>query len=81
MAEWNFETITRDFGSRPLLYPFFRLYGAFMNIQRYDHMPFYFYPRGVSVVSFEDQILDFIDWTVDAHEEARNDRDANRNFY
>jgi hypothetical protein len=54
MAEWNLETITRDFGSRPLLYPVFRLYGAFMNIQRYDHMPFYFYPGGVSVVSFED---------------------------
>lgn len=81
MADWSWETISRDFMNRPLFYPLLRIYGAFMNIERYDHMPFYFYPSGVKVSSFEDSFLDFLDWTVDAHEESRNDRDKNRNFY
>lgn len=44
-------------------------------------MPFYFYPQGVSVVNVEDKIINFVDWAVDAHEEARNPNDRNRNFY
>jgi len=57
------------------------MYGAFMDIKRYEHMPYYFYPQGVSVVNIEDKIINFMDWTVDAHEEARNTKDRNRNFY
>jgi len=52
-----------------------------MDIKRYEHMPFYFYPQGVSVVNVEDKIINFVDWAVDAHEEARNPNDRNRNFY
>ena len=52
-----------------------------MDIKRYEHMPYYFYPQGVSVVKIEDKIINFIDWTVDAHEEARNPNDRHRNFY
>jgi hypothetical protein len=52
-----------------------------MGIKRYDHMPFYFYPQGVSVVNLEDKLINFLDWTVDAHEEARNPHDTNRSFY
>lgn len=44
-----------------------------MNIKRYEHMPYYFYPQGVNVVKLEDRIINFLDWTLDAHEEARND--------
>lgn len=29
----------------------------------------------------EDRIIHFLDWTLDAHEEARNDQDRNRSFY
>jgi hypothetical protein len=57
------------------------LYMKFMNIQRYEHMPFYFYPAGQSVVSFEDGILKFIDFMVDAHELERNKSDFNKSFY
>ena len=53
----------------------------FMNIKRYEHMPYYFYPTGVSVVSFEDKVINFFDWTCDAHEESRNPNDRNKNFY
>lgn len=52
-----------------------------MGIKRYEHMPFYFYPSGVSVVSLEDKLLNYIDWAVDAHEEARNTADSNKTFY
>ena len=44
-------------------------------------MPFYFYPGGVSVVGLQDKLLGYIDWAVDAHEDARNPADANKNFY
>ena len=36
-------------------------------------MPYYFYPQGVNVVKLEDRIINFLDWTLDAHEEGRND--------
>ncbi len=71
----------RDFQERPLGFPLLRLYNQFMNIKRYDHMPYYIYPSGVSVVSLEDKFINFLDWLVDAHEEARNPHDKNRHFY
>ena len=52
-----------------------------MDIKRYDKMPFYMAPVGENVVSYEDRIIRFLDWLVDAHEEARNTSDKNRNFY
>ena len=52
-----------------------------MDIKRYEHMPFYFYPQGVNIVSVQDKFINIIDWTVDAHEEARNPHDKNRSFY
>lgn len=44
-------------------------------------MPFYIYPATKSWISFEDTILTFIDWAVDAHELERNKSDKNRSFY
>ena len=44
-------------------------------------MPYYFYPTGVKVVSLEDKMINFLDWMCDAHEEARNPHDRNKNFY
>ena len=52
-----------------------------MNIKRYDKMPFYFAPVGEGVVHYEDELFKRIDYFVDAHEEARNPEDKNRNFY
>jgi len=78
---WNFEQIYRDFWNRPIGYPILILYNCFMDIRRYDRMPFYIAPLGTSVVSFEDKILTQLDWMVDAHEEPRNKGDTNRNFY
>ena len=75
------ETYYREFFNRPLLYPLLKMYGSFMDIKRYEKMPFYFAPQGESIVNYEDKILNIIDWAVDAHEEARNTSDANRNFY
>ena len=63
------------------MYPLFRVYGAFMDIKRYEHMPYYFYPRAKALISFEDHIINFLDFAVDAHEENRNSEDRNRNFY
>ena len=57
------------------------IYTAFMNIKRYDRMPFYFAPIGTKVVSFEDGIIKKLDYLIDAHEEPRNPGDRNRNFY
>ena len=62
-------------------YPILRAYDSFMNIKRYESMPFYFYPGGVSVSGLQDRVVKFFDWTVDAHEEARNNADRNRTFY
>jgi len=52
-----------------------------MDIKRYEHMPFYLYPSGVSIVKVEDKLINLLDWALDAHEEARNPHDKNRSFY
>ena len=57
------------------------MYGSLMDIKRYEHMPYYFYPQGVKVVGMEDRIINLMDWMCDAHEEARNPHDSNKNFY
>ena len=64
-----------------MAYPFLNLYNQFMSIKRYDRMPYYMAPAGTSVVNYEDELIDLLDWAVDAHEEARNPEDRNRNFY
>ena len=67
--------------NRPLGYPILRLYMSFMEIKRGESAPFYVQPQGRAVVNYEDKLLGLVDWAVDAHEEARNNADANRNFY
>jgi hypothetical protein len=52
-----------------------------MDIKRYDHFPFYIYPQGKALSSFEDSVLKFIDHLVDGHELERNKSDFNRSFY
>jgi hypothetical protein len=81
MANWNIEGLWRDMQERPLMYPLFRVYGAFMSIKRYEHMPFYFYPQGTAIVGLEDKLINRIDWCVDAHEEGRNQPAHFYNFY
>lgn len=44
-------------------------------------MPFYIYPSAKSWISYEDTIITFLDWLVDAHELERNKEDKNRTFY
>ena len=44
-------------------------------------MPFYFYPQGQKVVSFEDGVLKFVDYLVDAHELERNKSDHRKTAY
>ena len=81
LNDWSFETLYRDFGNRPIGYPLLKLYDSFMSIKRYDRMPYYIAPVGTHVVDYEDRLLNMVDWMVDAHEEARNTDDKNRNFY
>ena len=81
MTDWSFETLWRDFQHRPIAYPLLKAYSSFGDIKRYDKMPFYFVPAGEGVISFEDRVIKFLDWLVDAHEEPRNTDDLNRNFY
>ena len=80
MSEW-WETTKRNLMERPFAMPLLSAYPAFVNIKRYEHMPYYFYPAGVSVVSFEDRFINLLDWLCDAHEETRNPQDKNKNFY
>lgn len=77
----DFSSLWRDVQERPITYPLLAVYMQFLNIRRYEHMPFYFYPYGQSVVGFEDGVLKFIDFLVDAHELERNTQDANKSFY
>ena len=81
MGDWTAEQMMRDFWGRPLAYPLLRSYNAFMNIKRYDRMPFYIAPAAGKVVNYEDKVINFFDWLVDAHEEARNPEDKNRSMY
>ena len=71
----------RDFWNRPLGYPLLRLYGQFMDIKRYDRMPYYIAPAAGKVVNYEEMFINYLDWAVDAHEEARNRDDRRRNFH
>jgi hypothetical protein len=79
MIDW--ETVWRDFEHQPLIAPLLNLYYKFMDIKRYDHMPFYFYPYAKKWVGFEDTVITFLDYLVDAHEQERNTADRNRSFY
>jgi len=44
-------------------------------------MPFYFAPVGSKVVNYEDEMIKYLDFMVEAHEETRNKDDLNRNMY
>jgi hypothetical protein len=81
MGDWTMEQIGRDFWSRPLLWPLLNVYSKIMHIKRYDRMPFYIAPAAGKVVDYENELINLLDWAVDAHEEARNKEDRNRNFY
>ncbi len=77
----DWQSLVRDFQQQPFAGPLLGLYYNFMNIKRYEHMPFYIYPSAKSWISFEDTIITFLDWLVDAHEQERNTNDRNRSFY
>ena len=77
----NWDNMWRDAQEQPLFYPIFKVYSSFMNIKRYDSMPYYFAPTGAKIVDIEDKIINYADWLVDAHEDSRNTGDRNRNFY
>ena len=69
---YDLQTLLREFQERPLAYPLLSLYAKFMNIRRYDQFPFYIYPQGMAVNKFEDRVVNFVDYLVDAHELERN---------
>ena len=77
----DWKTCYRDFSEQPFAGPLIGLYYNFMNIKRYDRMPFYIYPGAKSWISYEDTVITFLDWLVDAHELERNTDDRNRSFY
>jgi len=79
MFDWT--TAWRDFQEKPIAFSLLSSYMNFMTIKRYEHMPFYFYPQGQKVVSFEDGVIKFLDHLVDAHEIERNNEDAKQSFY
>ena len=81
MGDWTFGQLYRDFWNRPVAYPLLDVYNKFMSIKRYDRMPYYIAPSATKVVNYEDEFINLLDWAVDAHEEARNPEDRNRNFY
>ena len=78
---FDFSSFWRDAQENPINYPFLRVYSMFMNIKRYDKFPFYVQPGAASISSFEDSIIKFLDFLVDAHELERNKSDYNRTFY
>jgi len=63
------------------LWPLFKVYDTIGYIMRYDRMPFYFAPVGSKVVNYEDEMIKYLDFMVEAHEETRNKDDLNRNMY
>lgn len=77
----DWQAVYRDLSEQPLSGAVLGLYYHFMNIKRYEHMPFYIYPSAKSWISFEDTIITFLDWAVDAHELERNKSDKGRSFY
>ena len=78
---YGLEDFKRDVQEYPLAYPFLKAYSGFLSIRRYEKFPFYIYPQGVSISSFEDKVLKFFDVMVDAHELERNKADYSMNFY
>ena len=67
----DWETFWRDFQEKPLLFPLLNVWNKFMGIKRYDKFPFYIYPTSVDVSNFEDKVIKFVDYMVDAHELER----------
>ena len=79
MFDW--ESLTRDVQERPLLFPLFKLYSSVLDIRRYDSFPFYVNPGAKKVAGFEDTVIRFLDFLVDAHEIERNKADEHKNQY
>jgi len=77
----DWQSIWRDFTEQPAAGPLLGLYYNFMNIRRGDRFPFYIYPAGKPWMSFEDTVINFLDYAIDAHELERNKGDRNRSFY
>merc|ERR1711935_1088367 len=77
---YGFEDFKRDVQEYPLAYPLLKAYGSFLNIRRYEKFPFYIYPQGVSLSSFEEKIIRFCDFLIDAHELERNKTDFGMSF-
>ena len=71
----------RDAQEWPILYPLFRSYSLFGNIKRNENFPFYITNQAKSAAKFEDRILHFLDWLVDAHELERRKTDIGATQY
>ena len=79
MVDWT--SFWRDFQERPLMYPFLRAWGKLLEVERGSHFPYYIYPGAVAGNSFEDTVVNFLDFLVDAHELERNKCDYRKTFY
>ena len=78
---FDLTTFFREAQEFPLFYPVFRAYSAFGSIKRYENFPFYVQPSAKKAASFEDSILKFCDYLVDAHELERNKSDIGASQY
>ena len=63
------------------MFPFLRAWSWFLSIKRFDSFPFYIQPGVKSVASFENTVLQFCDYLVDAHELERNKEDNKKSQY
>ena len=78
---FDLTTFFREIQEFPLAYPILRAYSAFGSIKRYENFPFYIYPSMKKTAGFEDSILKFCDYLVDAHELERNKSDIDMSQY
>ena len=78
---YGIEDFKRDIQETTIFFPILKAYQAFLGIRRYEHFPFYIYPQGMGLSSFEDKVIKFMDFLVDAHELERNKTDYGMNFY
>ena len=79
MFDWS--TIWRDAQEQSVFYPIFRAYSWIGSIKRYESFPFYIQPGAKKAANFEDSVLKFCDYLVDAHELERNKADAGATQY
>ena len=66
----DWEHYWREFENHTIIYHFLNIYHRVLSIRRNSQFPFYVQNQQIGINSVQDNLLEFINWLVDAHEQG-----------